>query len=196
MRTQAHGIDELEQRLKRTPPISTPFVEYRFSHLLKRPLRTSGLLEYRADGVMARTVDAPYRERTEIAGDEVRMRRGDQPERRMSLQRAPQMRLLLGAFRALLEGRLAPLGADFEVTLAEHEDRWLLTLKPRDARLAGKLARIDVHGSADRPVCLESIEPDGDATLTMFAAAYESLRPDRAELEKSCRIAVTATHAP
>lgn len=192
----ARGIEDLEQRLKRTPPISTPFVEYRFSHLLKRPLRTSGLLEYRADGVMARTVDAPVRERTEIAGDEVRMRRGDRPERKMSLQRAPQLRLLLGSFRALLEGRLAPLDADFVMTLEEHGDRWRLTLKPRDARLARNLARIDVHGAADRAVCLESIEPDGDATLTMFAALEEQ-QPDRAALEKSCRAAGTSpAHAP
>ena len=35
----SQGLEGLEQRLARTPPVSTDFVEYRFSHLLKKPLR-------------------------------------------------------------------------------------------------------------------------------------------------------------
>ncbi len=137
---------------------------------------------------MARTVEVPYREHAEIAGDEVRIRRGDRPERRLSLQRAPQMRLLLGSFRALLEGRLEPLAADFTMTLQESGDRWLLSLKPRDARLARSLSRIDVHGAGDRLVCLESVEPDGDATLTLLGAPDPAgVRVERAAVEKSCR---------
>jgi hypothetical protein len=193
---RALGVDELEQRLKRTPPVSAPFVEYRFSRLLKRPLRTAGLLEYRADGVLARTVDEPYREHTEVAGDEVRIRRGDRPQRRLSLQRAPQLRLLLGSFRALLEGRFAPLAGDFTMTLEEGGELWTLTLTPRDAGLARALARIHVHGIADRIACLESTEPDGDATLTIFGPDPGGPRPERRALESACRIAaaVPAAH--
>lgn len=182
------GIEQLEQRLARTPPVTTSFVEYRFSRLLKKPLRTAGQLEYRADGVMARTVDSPYREHTEIVGDELRIRRGDKPERRVSLARAPQMRLLLGSFRALLEGRLAPLAADFVTTLDERGERWSLTLEPRDAKLARGLDRIEVFGAADRPICIESIETDGDATLTVLGAGpAPDVTPQRVVLENSCR---------
>ena len=35
----SQGLEALEQRLARTPPVSTDFVEYRFSHLLKKPLQ-------------------------------------------------------------------------------------------------------------------------------------------------------------
>ena len=185
----SRALDELERALRRTPPVTTGFVEYRFSHLLRKPLHVSGTLEYRADGVLARRVDAPYRESTEVSGDQVRIEREGRPPRTLSLQRAPQLRVLLGSFRALLEGRLAPLSQDFEVTLADEGPRWKLTLVPRDARLLRGLSRIQVSGSADRPECIASLEPDGDAAFTLLGAAPASAAPPaRALLEQRCQL--------
>jgi hypothetical protein len=181
------GLEGLEQRLARTPPVSTDFVEYRFSHLLKKPLRSSGTLEYRADGVMVRQVLAPARETSEVDGEQVRITRAGKPTRTLSLQRAPQLRVLLGSFRALLEGKLTPLQQEFEVTLAEDLPHWRLTLKPKDPALAKHLARIEVHGIGDKPACLEALEPDGDSALTFFRAAPAGSTPTRAELERNCR---------
>jgi hypothetical protein len=147
----SRGLEELEQRLARTRPVSTDFVEYRFSHLLKKPLRSSGTLEYRADGVMVRNVAAPARETTEVDGDQVRITRAGKATRTLSLQRAPQLRVLLGSFRALLEGQLTPLRQDFDVTLAEDATQWTLTLKPRDPTLAKHSRSIDVHGAVTSP---------------------------------------------
>ncbi len=157
--------------------------------MLKKPLRTSGSLEYRGDGVLARLVDTPYRETTEVSGDLVRITRADKPVRTLSLQRAPQLRVLLGSFRALLEGQLVPLAQDFDVTLEETAPRWTLTLKPRDARLAKHLARIDVFGSGDRPACLEALEPDGDGAITLLGEgpAADGRQPTRDELQRTCR---------
>lgn len=187
--TPSRGLEELEQRLARTPPVSTEFVEYRFSHLLKKPLRSSGTLEYRADGVMVRNVVAPNREVTEVDGEQVRITRAGKPTRTLSLQRAPQLRVLLGSFRALLEGRLTPLQREFTVILDEQEANWTLTLEPKDPGLAKHLAHIDVHGSGDRPACLEALEPDGDGALTLFTAAPAgNTLPTRAELERQCRV--------
>jgi hypothetical protein len=184
----SRGLEALEQRLARTPPVSTDFVEYRFSHLLKKPLRSSGTLEYRADGVMVRNVEAPKPEITEVDGDQVRITRAGRPTRSMSLQRAPQLRVLLGSFRALLEGKLTPLQQEFEVRLTEDAARWTLSLTPKDPTLARHLARIDVHGSGDKPACLEALEPDGDGALTLFTAAPPSdAPPARAGLERVCR---------
>lgn len=189
--THSLGIEELEQRLARTPPVSTPFVEYRFSRVLKRPARTSGTLEYRLDGVMVRDVKSPHLERTEVSAGEVRIQRGQRPVQRLSLQRAPQLRVLLASFRALLDGRLTPLSQDFEVSLTDDQQRWTLTLRPRDPRLGKYLARIEVYGAGDQPRCLEAVEPDGDATLTLFDSTEPptAARMDRAALEQQCRAA-------
>jgi len=187
------ALEDFERQIRRTPPVTTAFVEYRFSHLLKKPLRSSGTFEYRGDGKLVRNVDAPYREVTVVSGDEVRIARADKPVRTLSLQRAPQLRVLLGSFRALLEGRLAPLQQDFEVTLQEDPARWTLTLKPRDARLAKHLASIEVFGSGDRPACLQALEPDGDGAFTLLGAlpgdplAAQAKPPARADLDRACR---------
>lgn len=186
--TPGRSLEELERALARTPPVTTGFVEYRFSHLLKKPLRTSGSLEYRSDGVLARTVEAPYREVTEVDGDVVRITRGDKPTRTISLERAPQLRVLLGSFRALLDGRLTPLERDFQLSLAEQDEHWTLTLVARDPRLSRHLARIEVYGAGDRPTCVEAIEADGDSALTLFEEASGAATTlDRAQLEQRCR---------
>jgi hypothetical protein len=192
----ARSLEELEHALARTPPVTTAFVEYRFSHLLKKPLRTGGSLEYRSDGVLARIVDAPYREVTEVDGDTVRITRAGKPTRTISMERAPQLRVILGSFRALLDGRLTPLKDDFEVTFAEQDARWALTLKPREPRLARRLARIEVYGAGDRPVCVEALEPDGDGALTWLGEAPASdASLDRAGLEQRCRASAAGTAA-
>ena len=189
---QGRSLEALERALQRTPPVTAAFVEYRFSHLLKTPLRASGRLEYRADGTLARHVDSPRREITEVSGDTVRISREGRPARTLSLARAPQLRVLLGSFRALLEGRLAPLEQDFEVRLEEQATRWTLTLEPRQPDLARHIERIEVFGSGDRPVCVAAREPDGDGALTLLAdtGAPEVQPPttaSRAELESLCR---------
>lgn len=188
------GIEALEQRLARTPPVSTDFVEYRFSHLLKKPLRSGGTLEYRADGALVRNVTTPHRETTTVLGDQLRIARAGKPERTLSLQRAPQLRVLLGSFRALLEGQLTPLQQDFDVTLEENGAHWTLRLTPKDASLAKHLARIEVHGNGDRPGCMKAIEPDGDGAFTLFGAAPDAAAPlpTRAELETRCRTSGSA----
>jgi hypothetical protein len=189
-------LDEFERTLRRAPPVATGFVEYRFSHLLKKPLHVSGTLEYRADGVLARNVDAPYREITEVRGEEVRIERAGRAARTLSLQRAPQLRVLLGSFRALLEGRLAPLSQDFEVALAEDATHWTLTLVPRDPRLARALARIQVTGAADRPDCIVALEPDGDAAFTLLeSASAQAEVPPRKLLEQRCHLDAAAPRA-
>jgi hypothetical protein len=181
------GIEELEAKLVRKPPVVTPFVDFRFSHVLKSAARSSGTLEYREDEALVRTVTSPFHEQAEVLGDEVRVRRGERPERRIPLQRIPQLRVLLGSFRAMLDGKVSELSEDFDVTLAEHPVSWKLTLRPRDAKLSRYLERIEVHGSADRPHCLEVVEPDGDVTLTFLETAPDERISARSGLEKLCR---------
>src|SRR5262245_29197772 len=57
-------IDQLLTRLARPAPASTPFVEVRYSKLLDQPIVVQGELEYLEGGVLARTVNRPFHERT------------------------------------------------------------------------------------------------------------------------------------
>jgi Outer membrane lipoprotein carrier protein LolA-like len=194
----AHALTlpELERALVRQPPHSMPFAEYRFSRLMKRAATASGTLEYRAVDSWVRIVETPNPERSEIDQDQIRVRRGDGAERRMSLSRAPQLRLLLDCLRALLEGRISRLGDEFQVVLAGGDAGWALRIKPLDARLAKSVARIDVYGSGDSMRCMEVTEPDGDASITLLGPRQpETAEPlrltasaERARVEALCRI--------
>jgi hypothetical protein len=186
-RTPAGSLEDLEKRLAREPPVSTPFVEYRFSRVLKRPASASGTLEYRADGVLIRDVELPYRERTTVSGDGVSVRREGRAERRFPLERAPQLRVLLDGFRALLDGRLSALRGDFTVHLDETGRRWTITLTPLDATLARRLTTLRIDGTDDRPTCLAIAMPDGASYTLLGPVTRVSDAPTRAKLEAICR---------
>lgn len=192
----ARTLAELEKALARQPPQSTSFVEYRFSRLLKRAAISKGTLEYRQAGVWVRTVESPRLERAEITNDEVRLRRGQGEERKLSLARAPQLRMLLDSLEALLEGRITRLGDEFDVTLDSRGSSWGLRFRPQDASLLRKIARIDIFGTDDAPHCIEMAEPDGDAAFTLLGGAgSQTPLPDRAAVEALCRVAPIDTAA-
>lgn len=183
----ARTLEDLEKQLAREPPISTPFVEYHFSRVLKRPAQARGTLEYDKDAVLVRNVESPYRERTEVSGETVSVRRENKPERRFSLQRAPQLRVLLGSFRALLDGRLSGLRDDFDVRFDDGGHGWVITLTPHDATLARHVGSLRVDGVDDRPVCLESATADGASYTLLGGNLPTADAPTRDSLEKFCR---------
>ncbi|MGH8220472.1 MAG: LolA-related protein, partial [Steroidobacteraceae bacterium] len=87
-------LDSILHSLARSAPSSTPFIEARFSPLLTRPLVVSGELRYLGPGSLVRIVEKPYRERAEIHGEAVTVRRGGEAPQHFSLDQAPEMRSL------------------------------------------------------------------------------------------------------
>jgi hypothetical protein len=183
----ARTLPELERALMRQPPHGTSFQEYRFSRLMTRAAVATGTLEYRESDVWVRAVETPRRERAEIIGDEVRIRRASGAERRFDLARAPQLRMLLQSLQALLGGRLSTLEDEFELSLVSQDSSWGLRLTPRDARLAKQVVHIDVFGSGDAATCIEVSEPDGDVSFTLLGVRQPD-RTERVSIESQCRV--------
>jgi len=158
-------LDALLERLARPAPDTTSFVEVRFSSLLETPIVVSGRLEHRQDGSLVRRVDSPYREVTELRGENVTVEREGSKPRHFSLNRAPELRGMLVSFAALLQGDRQMLDRYFVVALQGTDARWEIALSPRDAKLKRRLSRITVNGRDDRPRCFTLEEPDADASL-------------------------------
>jgi len=158
-------LDALLARLARPAPDTTSFVEVRFSSLLETPIVVSGRLEHRQDGSLVRRVDSPYREVTELRGENVTVEREGSKPRHFSLNRAPELRGMLASFAALLQGDRQMLDRYFVVALQGTDARWEIVLSPRDAKLKNRLSRITVNGRDDRPRCFTLEEPDADASL-------------------------------
>jgi hypothetical protein len=186
----APDIDVLLQRLARPAPASTPFVEVHFSPLLSRPLIVSGDMEYDGPDALARTVEKPYAEHTEIHGDEVSVTRGSGKPRKFSLQRAPELKTLLSSFSALLGGNRRQLEQSFSLTVSGDDAHWSMVLTPRDSRVTQRVSHITVNGAAANPRCLTTTAPDGSVTVMLMEEAAKTTVPpdiDRAGLEKVCR---------
>jgi len=185
----APDLDALLQHLARPAPATTPFTEVHFSPLLSRPLIVSGELEYSGPDSLARTVEKPYSEHTEIKGDTVTVTRGSGKPRTFSLQRAPELKILLSSFTALLSGNRQQLEQSFTLTINGDEAHWSLGLSPRDSRISQRVTAITVDGAGGSPRCMTTRAPDGSVTIMLMEdAAKAPVEPgvDRAGLEKVC----------
>jgi Outer membrane lipoprotein carrier protein LolA-like len=185
----APDLDALLQHLARPAPATTPFVEVHFSPLLSRPLMVSGELEYAGPDSLARNVEKPYSEHTEIHGDTVSVTRGNGKPRTFSLQRAPELKTLLSSFSALLGGNRQQLEQSFNLTVSGDDAHWTLGLTPRDSHVSQRVTRITVNGAAGSARCMTTAAPDGSVTVMLMEDAAHTELPndiDRAGLEKVC----------
>lgn len=142
---------------------------------------TAGQLEHRADGTLVRRVESPFRETTELRGENVVVEREGKRPRRFSLDRAPELRGMLASFGALLSGDAAALSRHFAVVVHGELERWQIELTPRDERLRARLASIVVDGTTDRPSCFTLTEPDGDATIMALGVRDRTALPTSLE---------------
>jgi hypothetical protein len=189
----AHGpiaAAGLVASLKRDVPARTAYTEVRFSGLLDRPLILRGELEYLGPGKLGKRVDTPYHEQVTIADGEATVRRGDRAARTFSLGQAPELEGFLRGFTALLGGDAAALARDFDLGASGTAAGWQLTLKPRDARLAHRMAAIEVVGSQRTPLCFRTHEADGDVSVLLvdkLADVKLPARPSQPLVDAMCR---------
>ena len=175
--------------LRRPPPADTVYAEVRFVHVLRRPMVLRGELHYGGAGQLGKRVDTPYHETTTIAGSDVRVQREGKGERSFSLDRAPELGVLLSGFSALLGGDSTALNRDFIVEAVRHDADWRLILKPRSSALAKQLSAMIVDGRGGEPRCFTLQEADGDASTMLLgdlAKAKLSDPPTREATAKLC----------
>ncbi len=149
----------------------------------------SGELQYLGPGTLARTVEAPYHERSEIRADTATVEREGEPPRRFSLDRAPQMQTLVASFAGLLSGNSAALERNFTLDLHGNASHWLLGLVPRDRQVRQTIRSITVSGGGSQASCLETFQANDDTTILLLESAAKAPRPpapDRAWFDAQC----------
>ncbi|MDR6937862.1 MULTISPECIES: LolA-related protein [unclassified Luteibacter] len=184
----ADDANALIASLHRPAPARTPFAEARFMRVLDKPLVVSGELGWLGGDKLERRVEKPAKEVSTIADGEVTQEREGKKPRSFSLNRAPQLKVLLDSFVALLAGDPSRLSQSFDVTLGRDADRWALTLTPRDARVAKQIARIQVYGSGTVARCMRMDEADGDMSIDLLGELAGSMpaAPTREGLIAQC----------
>jgi hypothetical protein len=172
------------------PPARTPFAEARFMKMLDRPLVVSGELAWLGGDQLQRRVDHPQQETASIANGEVTLQRAGKSARHFSLKRAPQLQVLLDSFAALLSGDATRLQQAFGISQGGSATAgWTLTLIPRDAKVAGTIARIVIDGDRSTPRCMRMQEADGDLAIDLLGplATKMPAQPTREALLALCQ---------
>ena len=181
---------DLIARLKRPVPASTAYTEVRFVHQLTRPLILHGELDYGGADKLGKRVDAPYRETTQVSGDDVVVTRENRAAKRFDLARAPELKALMGGFSALLGGDAAALQSLYAISLADDAPDWTLTLVPREAALAKQLHEFVIDGADSEPRCFTLRQSNGDASVMLLGSLATTAlpaSPTPASLAALCR---------
>jgi hypothetical protein len=164
----AHGAsDELEQLMhlmaqRRHGEVD--FVEQHFLAVLKRPVESSGIMIYDAPSRLEKRTKEPRPEILLLDGDVLTVQRGGQT-RVLDLKAYPTIAPLVEGMRATLAGDSGALERTFTVEFAGSLSHWMLTLAPRDARVASKISKVRIEGVRDNLVTVEILQADGDRSL-------------------------------
>lgn len=158
-------------RIARPAPARTPFLELRESALLKAPLRIVGEYRREADDTLVREVRSPYEETTTIAQGMVRIERSGRAPRSFAMSRAPELAALQASFGALLAGDRARLERHYRIEASGQRRNWMLSLSPKDAALATRVAAVRLYGRGAELRCIESAPVGGSAQRSLLAGA-------------------------
>lgn len=184
------ATDALISQLGRPAPARTAFAEARFMQVLDRPLVVSGELAWLGGDTLERHVQKPHEETARIAGGKVSQQREGKGERSFSLDRAPQLKVLVDSFVALLGGDAGRLRKVFAIARrGDANGAWSLTLTPRDLAVARTVASIRIDGEHGEARCMWMQEADGDVAVDLLGslAAKMPQAPTREALAALCK---------
>ncbi|HZY19964.1 MAG TPA: LolA-related protein [Ramlibacter sp.] len=157
-------LDALMRLLAQTRSGEATFTEERHVQQVEQPLRSSGRLSFSAPDTFVRETLAPRRERLAVVGNELTMTQGSRT-RTAQLDALPEAAVVVEAIRGTLTGNRALLERDFAPRLQGGPERWQLELVPREVRLRGIVAQVQVEGRQDQVREVRITMADGDRSV-------------------------------
>jgi hypothetical protein len=165
-------LTELMTLLAGVPSATNSFIESKQSALLSAPLVLKGRLVYGRPDHLEKHVLSPYDENTVIARGAVSIEnRTLKQKKSFALSASTSAAALVEGMRATLAGDAPALERYYSIRLEGSRDAWLLTLTPRDEKLAGMVARIRIAGARERLRRIEVDEGSGDQSVMLIGPA-------------------------
>jgi len=160
----APGLDEVLALLAARRSSHVSFTEVHEMAMLTRPLQSSGELVYEAPDHLEKRTLKPKPETLLLAHGELSATRGKRTYV-LRLEDQPQLVPFVESIRATLAGDRAALERFFTTEFTGDVARWTLTLVPRDATVAQRVAQIRITGERDAIHTVEIRQTDQDRTL-------------------------------
>ena len=163
-RAASEELEELMRLMAARRHGEVDFIEQHFLAVLKRPVESSGIMIYDAPARLEKRTKEPRPETLLLEGDVLTVERRGQT-RVLDLKAYPTILPLVESMRATLAGDSSALERAFTVQFAGSLSHWMLTLVPRDARVANKISKVRIEGVRDDLVKVEILQTDGDRSL-------------------------------
>ena len=156
------GLPELMQSLSSVQARELNYVETKHLAALDTPLVSEGRLASSEDGALQMEVYTPKWAQYIITDDTFTILTEGKPTREIELADQPQLAAFAAAFRAVRQGDLPTLQQFYELVLQGDDASWQLSLKPRDAEMASRIAEIRLAGSGGLIASITTQQTDGD----------------------------------
>lgn len=170
----AAGFDvaQLMSALARQPGGLATFVETRHLALLDKPLVRTGEMRYTPPDRLEMRTLTPKPELMLLERESLTLER-DQRRMRIRLGSRPEVLAFVDSVRGLLAGDREAMERTYLMQLQGPAARWVLTLHPKDADIAGLVQRITVTGTEAQIRTIEYQQADGDRSVL----AIEPVKP-------------------
>lgn len=166
---EAWTLDRLMAQLGSHRAGQARFTERKYLAILDQPVESSGELRFRAPDRLEKVTLKPKPESLVLDGDTLTITRGKQ-QLSARIGDFPEVAAFIDSIRATLAGDRAALERTYGLHLAGNSARWTLSLLPRDPRLAEKVLRINLTGTAGRLAGIEILQGDGDRSVMDITA--------------------------
>lgn len=167
----AWDVDRLMQALAQNKSGRATFVEKKYIAMLDKPVESSGELLYTAPDRLEKRTVKPKPESMVLEGNTLTLERGRR-QYVLALQDYPELGAFTESIRGTLAGDQKALARIYNITLEGSEERWTLTLRPIESKMAAAVQRVVIHGShADlRSIEIEQADKDSSVmTITSTA---------------------------
>jgi outer membrane lipoprotein-sorting protein len=162
----AAGFDlqALTQQLAQVHSGEAQFVEDRRIEQLDRTIRSSGRLSFTAPDTFLRETLKPRHERMAVVGNQLTLTRGDRTQTAL-LDSVPEAAVIVEAIRGTLTGNRETLERYFDTAVQGSAEQWELDLVPREPRLRGQVAQLQITGRRAQVREVRMTLPNGDSSV-------------------------------
>ena len=160
----AFDIAQLMDGLAQQKGGTAKFVEQKFLAVLDKPLVATGEMTYSAPDRLEKNTLTPKPERLTLDKDVLTLER-DKQKFSINLANQPEALAFVDSIRGTLAGNRAALEKNYALHLSGTAEKWVLTMLPREQKIATLILRITVTGARQQMRSIEYLQADGDRSL-------------------------------
>ena len=166
----AWGVEQLMQALAQNKSGRATFVEKKFIAMLDKPVESSGDLLYTAPDRLEKRTVKPKPESMVLEGNTLTVERARR-QYVLQLHDYPELVAFTESIRGTLAGDQKALERIYKLTLEGTEERWTLTLRPIEPKMAAAVQRILIVGGHADLRSIEIEQADNDRSVMTIGKA-------------------------